>query len=386
MKALMKAVSLAVLILAPFCNDSVFAQDQDYQCEVMTVEGNAFKIGDGGKTLIKEGDILKADDRVEVAEGGSVDLAFDSDWKNVARIEEKSSVSIQSIFPVNLKMDKGGIYAKLKALPSESSFTVETPTAIAAARGTEYRTAVENGETNIYNFSESDVYVFGMNEKGSVDETPQIIKNNEKSAVKFRGDRPIAPVKMESKEFERGKLMQGGIDKKIQQVEGMGRRGKIQGIDQVKRAYENGQRKDPEKAFLKNTAPPGRQKELEQKLKERAQQNPANREPGQKLDRMKNNSADRGPRFKQEGGPQMNRPGEGPRDRGQGGPMDRPNGPRDAQMQERRDNRQEQVHQMNNNRQEGGPGNPNNGQAQNNPNKGAGKGAKQGGQGQNKRQ
>ena len=148
-------------LLAPVC----FAED--FYCEVMSVEGTVTRTNASeADKPVAEGDLLAVEDVVTVGASSYADIAYDRDWNNVTRVEENSSVRIKSLYPTEVSLEKGGIFAKLKSLPKDSSFDVSTPTAIASVRGTEYRTTFLEGATQVYNVSDSDVYVYGFDPSG----------------------------------------------------------------------------------------------------------------------------------------------------------------------------------------------------------------------------
>ena len=127
---ILKNSALIILWLSLLNLSAAYAEG--FQCEVMSIEGSAFVTNsEMTHQPIKEGDILKVNDLIEVGADSSVDIAYDRDWQNVARLEESSKIEIKNIFPTMLKMSYGGIYAKLKSLPKDSTFEVATPTAIA---------------------------------------------------------------------------------------------------------------------------------------------------------------------------------------------------------------------------------------------------------------
>jgi len=131
----------------------------------MTIEGAAYLVDGALRTPLKEKMVLSAGDTIEVDANSSVDLAYDRDWKNITRVNENSRVRINGIFPTKLVMIRGDIYAKLRSLPKGSSFEIKTPTAVAAVRGSEYRTMYRGGMTRVYNFAHSKVEVFGLGMK-----------------------------------------------------------------------------------------------------------------------------------------------------------------------------------------------------------------------------
>ena len=139
----------------------VQASGEEYSCEVMTLEGSSVLVSGGITKSLKVGDLLKAGDTIEVR-SGYLDLAYDKEWKNITRVLQKSKVKIHSIHPTQIGMERGGILAKLHRLPKGSTFEVQTPTATAAVRGSEYFTEYREGVTRVMNFSPSPVEVFGV--------------------------------------------------------------------------------------------------------------------------------------------------------------------------------------------------------------------------------
>ena len=226
--------ALVVFSLLLTLSPAAFAEE--FYCEVMDVEGSATlsNAATSGKAL-QEGDLLAVEDVVEVGPSSYVDLAYDRDWNNVTRIEENSSIRLRSLYPTTVELSSGGIFAKLKLLPKESSFDVETPTAIASVRGTEYRTTYLDGETQIYNVSDSDVYVYGLDESGRRQPSPVVLRNSQATQVQRRGQAPTAPRWMESHEVQHVARFREGIDRKIRQNIERGRVGKIQDIGKVER-------------------------------------------------------------------------------------------------------------------------------------------------------
>lgn len=209
------------------------AFSEDYSCEVMAIQGTAKATSGGATRTLKQGDLLKADDYLETDADSHVDLAYDSDWNNVTRIEENSKITIRSIYPTDLALRQGGVYATLKKLPTGSSFQVETPTAVASARGTEYRTVCsEEGKTEVFNFSESDVFVADIDAAGKIAETPSVLKKEQATRILQRGDKPV-PRRMEAKEIQEIGERHKAIDLKVREVRAAGRVGKIQPVDRV---------------------------------------------------------------------------------------------------------------------------------------------------------
>ena len=174
----------------------------EYQAEIMSMEGQVSVIdAQGASTPAKEGQILTAPSTVETGAASHADLAFDRDWKNVVRVEENSQMKIRAIYPTDVALSRGGLFAKLKALPPDSTFEVQTPTAIASVRGTEYRTVhSEAAGTEVFSFSDSPVYVFGLDDQGKLSGQPTTLAQEETTSVLRRGDVPVKPLRMAAQE------------------------------------------------------------------------------------------------------------------------------------------------------------------------------------------
>jgi hypothetical protein len=134
MKRFLPAIFLSFLFLTSP------AHAEEYPCEVMLVHGQVFRVtADGQKNPLKEGELLKAGDSLEVAADSYIDIAYDKQWNNVTRVWHDSHVKIESVYPTGLKMENGDLLARLNKLPLHSTFEVETPNAIAAVRGSVFR-------------------------------------------------------------------------------------------------------------------------------------------------------------------------------------------------------------------------------------------------------
>ncbi len=184
---------------------------EEFQCEVMGLEGQAY-VTNSVQThqTLKEGDVLKAGDTVEVDKGGSLDIAYDGEWNNVTTLQENTKVRVESIYPIHLAMQYGGVYAKLKKLPPGSSFEIQTPTAIAAVRGSEYLATYDGAETEVLNFHESDVSVWGLDDQGQKAGDPMILKDSQKTGIR-RLARPwaarkISPIDLTRRDVFRARL------------------------------------------------------------------------------------------------------------------------------------------------------------------------------------
>ena len=182
---------------------------EEAYCEVMAVEGTATVTQNGVSAPVKQGDHLQTDAIIQVASGSYLDLAYDKAWKNVTRIRENSEVKLSSVQPTHLDMKRGDIFSRIKALPKDSSFEVQTPTAIAAVRGTEFRTIAEvDGQTEVHNLSESPdshVLVYGLDAAGNRQPEPLTLDVEKKTEVEKPGDAPMASRSLSKEEMAQGR-------------------------------------------------------------------------------------------------------------------------------------------------------------------------------------
>ena len=235
---MIKLKSICILFSVLVFVGTTAVRAEDFQCEVMSIEGTA-TVTNATVTekALKEGDILKAGDIIQVASSSFVDVGYDKDWQNVTRFEEKSKVEIKSLYPIEMQLAQGGIFAKLKALPKDSTFNVQTPTAIAAVRGTEFETVHDDEGTQVYNFSDSKVYVFGQDESGKISDSPTIVENSQMTQIPRPGAMPRAPKTMSLDARIKGGRFKAGIEKRIQENSGRGRIGKLPDIRAIEKIH-----------------------------------------------------------------------------------------------------------------------------------------------------
>lgn len=231
------AVVCGTFVLGGIFSPNLLAQE-DFSCEVMGLEGKAHLSNMRAfRREIKDGDLVQAGDIIEVDPGGYVDLAYDGDWTNVIRIEEGSAVKIASVYPGGIELQRGGIFAKLSDLPKESTFEVRTPTAIAAARGTEYFTTYEDGTTSVSNFSGSDVYVFGLSPGGAINQDSELLlKADEGTEVASLGQAPLSPFRVKQAYRLRGLRYQRELGDRVLTLRRLGRRASIQDLRRLRAA------------------------------------------------------------------------------------------------------------------------------------------------------
>ena len=228
---------LIALILILVSGGTVLA---DYACEVMTLRGKATAVAPGEAVReLKEGDIVKEGDTIRVEEG-TLDLAFDKDWNNVTRLAQNTEVEVRSIYPTGLVMARGDIFARLERLPKNSTFEIQTPTCVAAVRGSAYRTIHEEGESRVLNYASSPVEVFGLDSEGNLLDNPVVLAKEEKTGIKEAGESPSSPEKMTEAEIKESGQFQSDVKDEVQELSKEGRVGKVQEIEEVDREYSEG--------------------------------------------------------------------------------------------------------------------------------------------------
>lgn len=162
----------------------LYAAEGPY-CEVAGVNGDQVQLKRGNQiSPLKTGDKLQKGDRLIIGKDSSVDVAFDEEWKNVVHVNQDSRLLLRFINPTRLELASGDVYSKLDNLPKGSSFEIATPTAIAAVRGTRYRTVHQNGSTTVYNDSETSlVYVYHLDANGNRAGRPTVLKPGESITI-----------------------------------------------------------------------------------------------------------------------------------------------------------------------------------------------------------
>ena len=226
------------------------AAEDDFHCEVLSVEGKVLVTdSDGNERVLLEGDLLSAGDTVEAKEESSADIAFDKDWKNVTHIEEKSKMKIGAVSPGQVMLKTGGVFAKLKQLPKDSSFEVQTPTAVATVRGTEYRTQFTDGQTQVFNVSPSSstVIVCSVQADGKVNrDQPVVLAPATKTQVPKVGELPKEPVALTPEDTTATETITHKIETHIQTAVTAGRASKIQSVEDIQKALKKPVLKKPD--------------------------------------------------------------------------------------------------------------------------------------------
>ncbi len=188
-------------------------------CSILNIEGTA-TVTDaaGAEKPVKKGDELHEGDLLEVGLSSYVDLQYDNNHRNVSRIEADSEVTISQLSQqdLKLKLKLGGVYAKLKALPTNGAFEVQTPTAIASVRGSVYRTTHNDDVgTKVYNLSSSRVSVSAVDASGQPAGSAVTLDNLEKTQIVKAGEEPKEPERMSTREMETAGDIETDVNKAV---------------------------------------------------------------------------------------------------------------------------------------------------------------------------
>ena len=138
------------------------------EATVTTVMGTARVYAAGSKSgrLLKQGDMLKKDHEVKVAEKSRLEIRFPDG--TVMRLAERSSLKMNELEfnketerkNVNVSLSVGKLWAKVKKLnTSDSAVEVRTANAVAGVRGTVYRVNVDEDKSALVKVYDGEVYV-----------------------------------------------------------------------------------------------------------------------------------------------------------------------------------------------------------------------------------
>lgn len=135
MKKRLAVLSVLFLIFSLFLTP-VFSQAQ--QAVVTHVEGSPQLTREGKAAPLEVGSVCQKSDLIKTADGCVVDIALNQTAG--CRLLPGTEVYLTNteINSMHLKVNQGNVVLNLDKLPKNSTFKIETPTAVAAARGTQF--------------------------------------------------------------------------------------------------------------------------------------------------------------------------------------------------------------------------------------------------------
>ena len=138
--------SLLVLVLG--LSAAGMASAQDSQTVVSRVEGQPMLVRGGEKIPATMGMTFQDTDTVQTNAGCQLDLSVNG--MAGCRVLPSSEVSLAQVSGDDMRVEikSGNAIFNLKKLPSQSTFRVETPTAVASVRGTQFWGRVDGAQTS----------------------------------------------------------------------------------------------------------------------------------------------------------------------------------------------------------------------------------------------
>lgn len=111
---------------------------EEESVSVSKIQGQALLIREGVSQPVEAGTPCKEKDVLKTSEGSQVDVKMNAlaGFRLLAS-SETTFVNAKKE-EMYLKLDNGNVVLNLKKLPAKSTFTLETPTAVAAVRGTQF--------------------------------------------------------------------------------------------------------------------------------------------------------------------------------------------------------------------------------------------------------
>ena len=123
-------------------------------CVINGFTGKIQVLREGVWMDLKEKEVLKTNDHLSTEADATLDMSM-NDLAGI-RILPRTEVEITGWKSDNMLLNlvKGNLIVNLKKLPADSNFHVETPTALATVRGTQFWGRLEeNGETPVTTFA-----------------------------------------------------------------------------------------------------------------------------------------------------------------------------------------------------------------------------------------
>jgi len=117
--------------------------------------------------LAKKAMLLKDKDKIKTAVASEAEIALDSTLKNIVRLEQNTEIVIEDLKAKKLSMPRGKVLSVVESLPSESTFEVKTPTAVAGVVGSGMSVSTDGKSTDVSCF-EDKAYVQGINVDGTL--------------------------------------------------------------------------------------------------------------------------------------------------------------------------------------------------------------------------
>ncbi|MDD5546895.1 MAG: FecR family protein [Candidatus Omnitrophica bacterium] len=146
---------------------SLCAKELEREARVIFAKGDA-KVQRAGKAewvSAKKDMLLAAGDTAKTGKGAAIEISFDSENKNLVRLEESSTLVLRGKMLKQIELPQGRIRSLVKKLDKETSFEIKTPTIIAGARGSGWDVSASEKRDNVKAF-EDEIFVQAYDQDG----------------------------------------------------------------------------------------------------------------------------------------------------------------------------------------------------------------------------
>jgi hypothetical protein len=142
---------MAVVFIFSFASSSLASVDSIYEVAIVNMKGDVQVDTNGDGTWIRPWVGMKLMEKAIIKTGSNsnVDIVFDVEGLNLVRVRENS---ITTVGKALLDLPDGSVFAKFANLQPGSSFTVKTPTAACAIRGSVMIVGVSDVGTEVMAF------------------------------------------------------------------------------------------------------------------------------------------------------------------------------------------------------------------------------------------
>lgn len=110
----------------------------DHRAEIFNLQGHVKILKAGVAEVAQKGMIVEMGDQIITGEDSYVEVVYDEHFLNIARIDANTKAEFRNIEPTDLHLEDGSVFSALDGLKQGSQYSVSTPTAVAAVRGTHF--------------------------------------------------------------------------------------------------------------------------------------------------------------------------------------------------------------------------------------------------------
>ena len=180
------AVIVLTFLTFSLAGASYASVDSIYEVAVVNMKGDVNVDTNGDGTWIKPwiGMKLMESALIKTGDDSTMDIVFDAEGLNVARIKANSLTTVKTAM---LELTNGKVLADFANLKPGSSFTIKTPTAACAIRGSSMGVGFQDGITTAMSFR-GNLYVQGLGPNGNPQGEEETVPEGEKTDVDGNGN------------------------------------------------------------------------------------------------------------------------------------------------------------------------------------------------------